>query len=467
VRFVPDRSLPAACDPHALPEPEAIVGQVLRGHLDTLGPSTRAELSLVTLLDPAQLEIGIARLEGEGFIVRGRFDPALEAEQVIARRLLARIHAYTINRLRREIEPVSAQDFMRFLLSFQHVAPGSQREGRAGLLSVIEQLQGVEAAVATWEPHVLAARVNEYRPEWLDALCWSGDVVWGRLSSKSRGTDALRSASLSRATPVTLATRGDLHWLLQAARGAPAAEAVALEDAGPVFRALRERGALFASELCAATGLAPSDVDEALWDGVARGFLTSDGFQSVRTLMSPRTRWAAGLHAGSRLRRGARGALSGEGRWALLPQASGVSDADALAEAVAEQLLARWGVVLRELVQREVLAVPYRDVLWALRRLEARGTIRGGRFVAGFVGEQYALPEAVEQLRRVRRQERKGELVRLSACDPLNLVGTLLPGPRTPALAANFVCYRDGLPVLGAELAPAFPPAASASDRAV
>ena len=175
-----------------------------------------------------------------------------------------------------------------------------------------------------------------------------------------------------------------------------------------------------------------------LRDGVARGLLTSDGFQSVRTLMSPRGRWsAAGPRTSTRLRRGARGALSAEGRWAFFPQPAPAGDADALAEAVAEQLLARWGVVLRELVQREVLSIPYRDVLWALRRLEARGTIRGGRFVAGFSGEQYALPEAVELLRKVRREARSGELVRLSACDPLNLVGTLLPGARVPALAAH------------------------------
>jgi ATP-dependent Lhr-like helicase len=181
----------------------------------------------------------------------------------------------------------------------------------------------------------------------------------------------------------------------------------------------------------------------------------------VRALMSPRTRWAAGFRAGGRLRRGARGAPLGEGRWALLPEPSAVGDGDALAEAVAEQLLARWGVVLRELVQREVLALPYRDVLWALRRLEARGTIRGGRFVAGFVGEQYALPEAVDLLRRIRRQERSGELVRLSACDPLNLVGSLLPGSRIPALAAHFVTYRDGLPLVEQELEPPLEAAAA------
>jgi ATP-dependent Lhr-like helicase len=446
-RFSPDRALPAVLAARELPEAEALIAQVLRGHLDTLGPSTRADLSRATLLSASALEVGIARLEGEGFLVRGLFEPGLEEEQFVARRLLARIHAYTINRLRREIEPVSAQDFMRFLLAFQHVAEGTLREGRDGLLAVIEQLQGFEAAVASWEPQLLASRVRDYRPEWLDALCWSGDVVWGRLSSRSRTADALRSASLSRATPVTLATRGDLSWLLQAARGTPAAEPL-IEGAGLVMEALRSRGALFAAELCAETGLSPADVDDSLWDGVARGLLTSDGFQSVRALMSPRARWAASFRAGARLRRGAGSAPLGEGRWALLPRPSSTGDTDALAEAVAEQLLARWGVVLRELVQQEVLAVPYRDVLWAMRRLEARGVIRGGHFVAGFVGEQYALPEAVELLRRIRRQDRRGEVVRLCACDPLNLVGTLLPGARIPALAANFVSYRDGLPEL-------------------
>ncbi|HWA78034.1 MAG TPA: DEAD/DEAH box helicase [Polyangiaceae bacterium] len=449
--FEPDRALPEALAGRALPEPEAIFAQVLRGHLDTLGPMTRAELARTTLLSPAQLEVGLARLEGEGFVVRGHFEPGVEEEQVVARRLLARIHSYTVGRLRREIEPVSAQDFMRFLLSFQRVTEATRRDGRAGLLAVIEQLQGFEAAVGAWEPQVLAARINGYRPEWLDALCYSGEVVWGRLSPRARVTDSLRTASLSRATPVTLALRADLGWLLQAARGTAATEILDLAGESSVLQALRERGASFASELCAATGLSASEVDEALWDGVARGLLTSDGFQSVRTLMSPRGRWsAAGPRTSTRLRRGARGALSAEGRWAFFPQPAPAGDADALAEAVAEQLLARWGVVLRELVQREVLSIPYRDVLWALRRLEARGTIRGGRFVAGFSGEQYALPEAVELLRKVRREARSGELVRLSACDPLNLVGTLLPGARVPALAAHSLAYRDGLP----ELAP-------------
>jgi ATP-dependent Lhr-like helicase len=215
---------------------------------------------------------------------------------------------------------------------------------------------------------------------------------------------------------------------------------------------LRARGALFFHDLVAATGRLSVEVTDALWDLVARGLVTADGFGSVRALFSARQRWsrrAPRALPGGRLRRSGPQAGGGEGRWALVPDAPspGTVDAETLAEAVAEQLLARWGVVFRDLVARETLAVSWREILWAFRRLEARGTIRGGRFVTGFVGEQYALPEAVEGLRERRRRERSGELVRVVAVDPLNLVGLLTPGPRVPAVRRNVVVYQDGLPV--------------------
>ncbi len=459
-RFEPDRSPPAAFSQRerAL-EPEARYADVVRGHLECSGPVTLEQLRASTWLADAELAIALARLEGEGFAVRGNFDPALSGEQFVARRLLARIHGYTIERLRRAIEPVSARDFMRFLLQFQRVTPATRRSGRAGLLAVIEQLQGFEAAVASWESEILRARLHDYRPEWLDALSWSGDVVWGRLSSPRPASDtgtAAALSSLSRATPITLTTREDFPWLLRAARGQASAGPSLHEDANRVIAALVQRGALFASELVTQTGLSPSQVEEALWDGVARGLIASDGFEAVRARHTARSGGVAfGLRRAG-LRRGARGSFAGEGRWALLPPADTQADADALAEAVAEQLLARWGVVVRELVQRESLELPYRDILWALRRLEARGKARGGRFVAGFVGEQYALPEAVELLREVRKREPNDEIVRLCGCDPLNLVGVIVPGARVAALRTQFVTYRDGVP-LAEPSAPAAP----------
>jgi ATP-dependent helicase Lhr and Lhr-like helicase len=426
-----------------------VAAEVVRGHLDVLGPATAAELAAATGLPPSTVQAALIRLEVEGFALRGQFTGA--DEEFCARRLLARIHAYTQKRLRREIEPVTARDFMRFLLRWQHVAPQTQTAGRTGVLAVIEQLQGFEIPVGAWEESVLPARLEGYRGEWLDAACLSGEVVWGRLSVRADQTDPAAAggrATPSRATPVSLAIRADLEWLLQAARGdlAPA-------EPGPgasrdVLDCLRARGALFHSELVAASGRLPAEVEEGLWDAVARGLITADGFDAVRALLSARSRWAARQRPNHRrLRRGAGTAVRAEGRWALLAGAGPVDDTDALAEAVAEQLLARWGVVFRDLLARESLRLPWREIQWAFRRLEARGTIRGGRFVTGFSGEQYALPEAIDTLRRVRRAARSGETVRLSAADPLNLVGIVTPGPRVPALRTNVVTYVDGLPV--------------------
>jgi ATP-dependent Lhr-like helicase len=338
---------------------------------------------------------------------------------------------------------------MRFLLRWQHVVSGTKREGRLGVLAVIEQLQGFELAAGSWESAVLQQRVESYRAEWLDDLCLSGDVTWERVSLRTDSEERPRRSGLtpSRATPITLAIRDDLPWLLQAARAERTPSEPAAGRTRDVLDALRAHGALFQSELTALTRRLPAEVEEALWDAVARGLVTADGFQAVRSLLFRRS--AARTSDRRRLRRG-RAAASGRsaGRWSLVPAAVATEDADELAEAVAEQLLARWGVVFRDLLARETLAVPWREVLWALRRMEARGTIRGGRFVTGFAGEQYAVPEAIEVLRSVRKLARSGETIRISAADPLNLAGIVLPGGRVPALPTNSLTYVDGaLPV--------------------
>ncbi|HVH05138.1 MAG TPA: hypothetical protein VNE71_03960 [Myxococcota bacterium] len=431
--FHPDVRLPAELAARPAPDAEGAAVAALRGHLDASGPLAVTALADQTLIAPALVEIAVARLEAEGFLLRGHFTPASVAggaEEYCARRLLARIHRYTQDRLRREIEPVTAQDLMRFLLRWQSVAPGTQREGARGLRAAIRQLQGFEVAAGAFEDAVLAARVAEYRPEWLDELCLSGEVVWGRLAPQAALEDG--AAAPSRATPIGLALRDDLPSLLRAARGDARPTPPCDGPGKTVWQLLETRGALFASELAARGGLAPQDVEAGLWELVSRGLVTSDGFAALRGLLGSRGRAARGPRSG---------------RFALLPESDSALDAEALAEAVAEQLLARWGVVFRDLAAREALAVPWRDVQRALRRFEARGTIRGGRFVTGFVGEQYALPEAVEMLRRVRRTERTGELVRVSAADPLNLTGVLLPGARIPAVRTREVVYRDGLPV--------------------
>jgi ATP-dependent helicase Lhr and Lhr-like helicase len=442
----PDHRSPLAAAPL---DREAAAAEMVRGHLEYRGPATVADLVDVTGLPEGDVAIAVARLEADGFAFRGRFTMAEGQEEFCARRLLARIHNYTQARLRREIEPVTARDFMRFLLRWQHVAPGTRREGRLGVLSVIEQLQGFELAAGAWERHVLGPRVDGYRTERLDDLCLSGDVAWGRLSIRN-GTgeeEPPRRSGMtpSRATPITMAIREDLPWLLQATRGDRTPQEPGPGRTRDVLDALRHQGALFPADLVALTRRLPYEVEEALWDAVARGLVTADGFEAVRSLLYRRA--AARVPSRPRLRRaGSRRAPRSAGRWSLFPATPATEDADELAEAVAEQLLARWGVVFRDLLAREAFTVPWREVLWALRRMEARGTIRGGRFVTGFSGEQYAVPEAVEVLRAVRKEERTGEVITISAADPLNLVGIVLPGPRAPALMTNAVTYVDGVP---------------------
>jgi ATP-dependent helicase Lhr and Lhr-like helicase len=455
--ITPDHRSPIAA---AAIDRDASIAEMLRGHLEYRGPSTVSDLAEATGLPEFDVANALTRLETEGFAFRGQFTAPDGPEEFCARRLLARIHIYTQQRLRREIEPVTAQDFMRFLARWQHVAPGTKREGRLGVLAVIEQLQGFELAAGAWEDAVLEARVEGYRSEWLDDLCMSGDVTWGRLSLRNGEVDeAPRRSGMtpSRATPITLTIRDDLPWLLQAARGARKPPVPGPGRTRDVLEALREHGALFQSDLITITRRLPTEVEEALWDAVARGLVTADGFGTVRSLLFRRN--VARASNRRRLRRGrVASAARSAGRWSLLPGAIATEDPDELAEAVAEQLLARWGVVFRDLRAREQVAVPWREVLWALRRMEARGTIRGGRFVAGFAGEQYAHPDAVDVLRSVRREKRSGEMIEISASDPLNLVGIVLPGPRVPALPTNTVTYTDGAEASAETITSQMPP---------
>jgi ATP-dependent Lhr-like helicase len=427
-------------------EPEAVAAEMLRGHLDVSGPCTAADLARVTGLEVSDVSLALVRLETEGFALRGRFSDPDGPEEWCARRVLTRIHAYSRQRKRREVEPVTAQDFMRFLLRWQHVTPDTRREGSRGVLAVVEQLQGFELAAGAWEKAILPARVTGYRREWLDEVCLDGGVAWGRLSVRdSEPSDELPSRGLtpSRATPITLVIRDDLAWLLAAARGSACPAVPGPGRTRDVLDALAARGALFQTDLAVATGRLPGEIEDALWDGVARGLLTADGFRAVRSLFAQRSlaQTALGRH---RLRRGGQLASRTAGRWSLLPAPASDCDPDELAEAVAEQLAVRWGVVFRDLLARENIAVPWREVLWAFRRMEARGTVSGGRFVNGFSGEQFAHPDAVAMLREIRKRPKDGERVVLSAADPLNLVGVVLPGPRIPAVAANSVSYTDG-----------------------
>jgi ATP-dependent helicase Lhr and Lhr-like helicase len=416
-----------------LPAREEAVLAVVRGHAEVCGPFTGAALARRLALETWEIDVAVARLESEGIVLRGRFTPGHEGEEICDRRLLARIHRLTLDRLRSEIEPVSAQDFLRYLFDRHRLTRRSRGGGRAGLRDAVATLQGFELAAAAWETEVLAPRVAGYRPEWLDELCLAGEVVWARLSPRRSASSVL--GSTSRTTPITLMQRRDLGWLLDAVRGAEEPESPSAPSTVAALDALRRRGALFLDDLAAAATLDRGALTDALWDLVGRGLVTGDGFQPLRDLMA----------SGRASRRRGRAV---QGRWSMIERA-GVSASpgrvdDDVADRTAGQLLARYGVVFRELSARESFTVPWRDVLRALRRREARGLLRGGRFVAGFVGEQYALADAVEGLRRVRREERTGEVVEIRAVDPLNLVGVLLPGPRVPSHPGERLSFRDG-----------------------
>ena len=433
--------------PAPSPDEETAAADLLRGHLECRGPAGVAELAGSVGLGEGLIIRALGALEAEGFALRGHFTSGdREDAEWCSRRLLTRIHVYTREHRRREIEPVTARDFMRFLLRWQHIADGTQREGRPGVLAVVEQLQGFELATGAWEKSVLAARVHDYRPEWLDELCMAGQVAWGRLSVRDTEPDAAprRGGAPSKATPITLVLRDDLPWLLRAARGDQRPAEPTVGRTADVLEALVEHGALFRTDLTRLTGRLTDDIDDALWDAVSRGLVTADGFRAVRSLLRRRT--PDSRYAPTRgLRRGLRNTTGSSGRWSLLPEPAADADRDELAEAIAEQLAARWGVVFRDVAARENLAVPWRDIIWALRRMEARGTIRGGRFVSGFSGEQYAHPDALDVLRAIRKSHQAGETVSLCAADPLNLTGIILPGPRIPAIGANTVTLTDGV----------------------
>ena len=421
-------------DPDA---PDDALREVVRSRLEMLGPVRVVDMASSMALAPSGVEQTLRALEVEGFVVQGKFTPGSEETEWCERRLLARIHRTTIARLRREIEPVSAADYMRFLFAWHGL--GLEREGPDFVRVALEQMEGFDAPAAAWEGDILPARVRDYEPSWLDALCLSGRVVWGRFRVTPRAEPKPSSTPI-RSTPVSLVQRERLD-LWRRLADAPADPPISAQ-ARKVMDALATRGALFFDELVTRTGLLAVQTEGALAELVAAGLVTSDGFSGLRALL---------VDAKYRTRRGRNRTqtvytMQSGGRWSLLQVRDGdISDADM--ESFARILLRRYGVMFRRLADRESLAPPWRDLAKVYRRLEARGEVRGGRFVDGVWGEQFALPEAVGELRGMRRRAPGGQLVSISASDPVNLTGILTPGERVGNLHGNRVLYRDGVPI--------------------
>ncbi|MDA8485995.1 DEAD/DEAH box helicase [Pseudomonas resinovorans] len=419
---------------------ETALLEVVRARLGGFGPLTLAKLAADLHQAPADLTFALVSLEREGQVLRGRFTPGASEEEWCERHLLARIHRYTVKRLRREIEPVERADFMRFLFDWQRVAPSAQVRGAEALAAVLGQLEGFEAAAGAWESEILPSRVADYGINWLDDLCRAGRLVWCRLGGRGKV-----AAGPVRSTPILLLPRKSLGLWRACLQDAPTPEPS--PRAERVRQVLASQGALFFDELMDEAHLLRSELEDCLGELVALGLANADSFAGLRSLLLPAARR-------SRHDRRARLALANmqdAGRWALLrgktEEGNGKVPVESL-EHVARTLLRRYGVVGWRLLEREAdWLPPWRDLLRVYHRLEARGEIRGGRFVAGVSGEQFALPEAVGLLREVRKRPLDGSLVSLAACDPLNLLGTLLAGIKVPAVAGNRLLLRDGVPV--------------------
>ncbi len=446
---VPIVPLPAIDRQPSWERSEAI-RELVRGRIEVCGPITSSALTRLFQLSSAEIESALLALEAEGFVLRGTFHPTETEIEWCDRRLLARIHRLTINRLRAEIQPVSLADFQRFLVAWQRAGADHRAEGPEGVTAVLDLLDGYELPAAAWEPEVLALRVKGYSPGWLDQLCFTGRIGWGRLTRPQTPTG--RPATPVRSSPVSLFHRENLrHWLTLSE--SPPIQGFS-PDARQVLEALNGGGALFFGEIVRQTSLLPSRVEQALAELTAQGIVTADSFEGLRALLLPEQKRRP--FAPSEGRRHRRGVTSIEfaGRWSVLRPFSPVAavERDESLDVYARALLRRYGVIFRRLIERESFKVSWLELLRVYRRMEARGEIRGGYFVGGVSGEQFALPEAIGLLRSIRKNAAKAEssapsLITISGADPLNLSGILASGPRIASIAAHRILLRDGLPI--------------------
>ena len=405
---------------------EQAIVELLRGRLTCCGPTTAEGLGSDLGVPREDVDAGLLALESEGVVLRGAFErsPADGSVQWCDRALLARIHRYTLNRLRAEIEPVDAADFMRFLFTWQHVDSRGRLSGVDGLRAVVALLDGFEAPAAAWERTILPARMDRYDPALLDLLSLTGEIGWARLSPASTAVGA--------ATPIAIFLREHAaHWLALRSHAADAAEFS--EHGRLLLDAFRSWGATFFRDLVSGCGMDEHATQEALAELVAAGAITADGFAGLRALVD-RTR-----------------ARTYSGRWSQIDGPTDPAAAEAAVETQARALLRRYGVVFRRLIARETNVAPWRVLARVFRRLEARGEVRGGRFVTGASGEQFALPDAVDRLREVRRTAKNGRLIAISAADPLNLAGVLDSGDRVRTITGHKLVYRDGIPLAALE----------------
>jgi ATP-dependent Lhr-like helicase len=460
-----------------LPTRDDALLTLVTGWMSHLGPTSATQLGDMLGIPASDISGALLRMEARGTVLRGNFSgasvPTQEPEiEWCERRLLARIHRLTVATLRKQIEPVTAAQFMRWLLQWQHLAPGTQVSGERGTLEVLRQLQGFEIPANAWERQVLARRIVDYDPKWLDQLCLTGAVGWGRLSPHpatlnyshgNRGTDSesgpaprQRRVIPTSVAPITFFIREDADWMLPRHPGAERTGEDRSDNNGLSHSAqlvldfLRQRGASFFADIVRGTEKLKAEIETGLWELVAAGLVTADGFDNLRSLIDPKRRAGQGSGRTTRPRHNA-------GRWAIL-HADEVVERSRAVEAACWMLLRRYGIVIRDVLAREANLPPWRELLIAFRRLEDRGEIRGGRFVDGFLGEQFALPVAVESVRAMRKLDSAQETITLSAADPLNLVGILVTGDRVPAISGNSVTYRDGASVLTATISPVVTP---------
>jgi Lhr-like helicases len=419
--------------------------ELARGRMEVIGPISADALARFFALSFQEIERALLALEAEGFVLRGKFHPDAQETEWCDRRLLARIHRLTINRLRAEIQPVSIAEFQRFLLAWQRADEEHRVEGVDGVRAVLESLDGYELPAVAWEPEVLALRIKDYAPASLDQLCFTGRIGWGRLTSPQNSNG--RSVLPVRSSPVSLFTREHLaHWWELSAISEPAGFS---PDTQQTLETLAGGGALFFGELVRQTGLLPSRVERALAELVAQGYVTADSFEGLRALLMPEEKRTPFSSAERRRHHKAITSVEFAGRWSLLRPAKPLetNKREEAIEVFARVLLRRYGVIFRRMLDKESLRVSWFELCRAYRRLEARGEIRGGYFVSGVSGEQFALPEAVGLLRSIRKMPGTGALITISAADPLNFAGILTPGLRIAAISAHRILLRDGIPI--------------------